>query len=86
VGVLVGIAEDAGHLDVRPADLGGDVAVEILGGDDGDRARVAGLGREGREQDEGDGGDQAAQGGLRGEYGRSQRAFRGALFGADVII
>ena len=35
--VLVGVAEDAGHLHVRTADLLGDVAVEVLGGDDADR-------------------------------------------------
>ena len=32
--ILVRIAEDAGHRDVVAADLAGDVAVEILGGDD----------------------------------------------------
>jgi len=39
VRVLVGVAEDTRHADVRAADLLGDVAVEILGRDDLDRGR-----------------------------------------------
>ena len=43
--VLVRIGEDAGHGDIVAADLAGDVAIEILGGDDlhriGERRRAA---------------------------------------------
>jgi hypothetical protein len=38
--VLVGIAENAGDGHVRTADLLREVAVEILGGDDGDGLRL----------------------------------------------
>ena len=41
--VLVGIGQDAGDGDIGAADLGGDVALEILGGDD-----LHGIGESGR--------------------------------------
>ncbi len=52
--ILVRIREDAGHRDIRPADLGRDVAVEILRGHDLDRIGSRGGARPERQGKNGD--------------------------------